>query len=361
MPGITKDEIINVIIRRKGMKRAEIERRIKEIARREGVSEHAAAVILAEELGVPLEENEELMHISDLVPGMSKVNVVAGVLRKYPPREYTKRDGSKGLVANVIIYDSTGKARLVLWDSQVRKYYDALQPGDVIKVIDPWVKEGRNGIELHTNFRTRIIKNPEDPRAREIPPLSEVRSYSYSRMKIGELHGGEKFVEIRGTIAKVYRVNVYDACPQCRRKVDYDQAADVWRCPEHGEVNPVKITILDFGVDDGSGYLRATMFGDDAAEVIGVEPEELAEELKELVSSGLTIRDATRKLAEEKAYRILGREIVLRGNVVDDKFLGLIIKVSSWDEPDYEREIAEVRKSLLKNVKELEKELSSEG
>ncbi|ASJ03925.1 OB-fold nucleic acid binding domain-containing protein [Thermococcus barossii] len=350
---LTKEQIVEMIERQKGISRDEIEKRISEIASREGISEHAAALMLAEELGVNLEGKEELLHIADLVPGMTGVNVVARILRKYPPREYQKRDGSTGQVANVIIYDATGKTRLVLWDGLVTKYYNELSPGDLVKIIDPSVREGRNGVELHANFRTRIILNPEDPRAEEIPPLEEVRSYNYQRRKIGELMGGERFVEVRGTIARLYRVTVYDACPQCRRKVDYDPATNAWICPEHGEVQPVKITIVDFGLDDSTGYIRTTLFGDDAAELVGKDPEEIAEKLRELVESGLTLREAGRKLAEEEYYHLLGREVIVRGNVVDDKFLGLILKAFGWDEVDPKREIARVRAELREVLKDL--------
>ncbi|NJE11265.1 OB-fold nucleic acid binding domain-containing protein [Thermococcus sp. MAR1] len=350
---LTKEQIIEMIEGQKGLSRDEIEKKISEIASREGISEHAAALMLAEELGVNLEGKEELLHIADLVPGMTGVNVVARILRKYPPREYQKKDGSTGQVANVIIYDATGKTRLVLWDGLVTKYYNELNPGDLIKIIDPSVREGRNGVELHANFRTRIILNPEDPRAGEIPPIEEVRSYNYQRRKIGELMGGERFIEVRGTIARLYRVTVYDACPQCRRKVDYDPATNSWVCPEHGEVQPVKITIVDFGLDDSTGYIRTTLFGDDAAELVGKDPEEIAEKLRELVENGLTLKEAGRKLAEEEYYHLLGREIVVRGNVVDDKFLGLILKAFGWDEVDPKREIARVRAELKEVIRDL--------
>ena len=351
---LTKEQIIELIERQKGLSMDEINKRIEEIAKREGISEHAAALMLAEELGVNLEGKEELLHIADLVPGMTGVNVVARVLRKYPPREYQRRDGSTGRVANVIIYDATGKTRLVLWDGLVTKYYNELNPGDVIKIIEPSVREGRTGVELHANFKTRIILNPEDPRVEEIPPLEEIRSYSYQRRKIGELLGGEKFIEVRGTIARLYRVTVYDACPECRRKVDYDPTTESWICPEHGEVKPVKMTIIDFGLDDSTGYIRTTLFGDDAAELIGKDPEEIGEKLKELVESGLTLKEASRKLAEDEYYYLLGREIIVRGNVVEDKFLGLILKAFGWEEVDPKREIARVRAELKKALAELE-------
>ncbi|WP_297506245.1 OB-fold nucleic acid binding domain-containing protein [Thermococcus sp.] len=354
MSGLTKEQIVNQIIRQRGLSKAEIEKRIAEIAKREGISEHAAAVMLAEELGVKLTEGEELLHVADLVPGMTGVNIVARVLRKFPPREYTKKDGSKGRVANLIVYDSTGQARLVLWDALVSKYYDELSPGDVIKIIDPSVREGMKGVELHANFRTRIIKNPEDPRVEEIPPLEEVRSYSYRRVKIKDLQGGERFVEIRGTVAKLYRVLVYDACPECRRKVDYDPATNTWLCPEHGEVEPVKMVVLDFGLDDSTGYIRVTLFGDDAAELLGESPEEIEAKIEELVEGGLTVKEAGRKVAEEDYYTLLGREIIVRGSVVEDKFLGTLLKARSWEEINERREIELARRELYGAIKSLE-------
>jgi len=353
MGALTKEHVVRIIEEHAGLSREEIERRISEIAEREGISEHAAAVMLAEELGVDLEGREKLLELKDLVPGMSGANVVVGVLRKYPVREYSKKDGSKGLVANILVYDSSGKSRLVLWNGFVTKYYNSLNPGDIIKVIDPSIREGRNGIELHTYFRTRIIHNPEDPRVEKIPPIQEVRSYNYQRRRIGELMGGERFVEVRGTVARLYRVTVYDACPQCRKKVDYDPSSETWICPDHGEVEPIKITIVDFGLDDSTGYIRTTLFGDDAAEFVGAEPEEIDEKLKALLEDGLTLRDAGRKLAEEEFYHLLGREVVIRGNAVDDKFLGLLLKAFGWEDVDPRAEIPRVRAELNELLKEV--------
>lgn len=349
---ITKDEIVKRIRQKTGMSMEEIEAKINEIARANEISEHAAALLLAEELGVKTEEEEApLMHLADLVPGMRGVNIVGRVLRKYPVREYKKKDGSLGRVAGLLIYDSTGRARVVLWDSEIAKYYNEIQVGSVVKIINADVRESLRGLpELHVSFRSRLILNPDDPRVSEIPPIEEVRSYNYTRKKIGELMGGEKFVEVRGTIAKLYRVIAYDACPQCRRKVDYDPATNIWICIEHGEVKPITATILDFGLDDSTGYIRVTLFGDDVVEILGVEPEEIGEKLKELIKTGMTTREAGRKLAEDEFYHVLGKEIVVRGNVVEDRFLGLILKASSWDDVDCKREIERVRRELLEEV-----------
>lgn len=343
---MTKEQIVELIRKQKGLSMRDIETKIQEIMKRDGISEHAAAFLLARELGIEIEEGAPLMRIEDLVPGMREVNIVGRVMKKFPPRTYTKRDGSQGKVMNLVIYDSTGNARVVIWDSQVDKYIGEIQVGDVIKVIDAMVREGMTGMELHVNFRSRIIVNPEDPRVKEIPELQKVRRYSYTRKPIGELMDGDKFVEVRGTIAKLYRIAVYDACPQCRRKVDYDESSGIWICPEHGEVEPVTMVILDFGLDDGTGYIRTTFFGDNATELLGTDATAIKEKVNELVSSGLTVREAGKKLAEEEFYPLIGKEIIVRGNVYEDRFMGTLLKASSWDEVDYLREIERIRREF---------------
>ncbi|AFK21633.1 putative replication factor A complex, RPA41 subunit [Pyrococcus sp. ST04] len=344
---ITKEEIVEKIRRETGMSIEEIEDRIRELMRIHDISEHAAALLLAEELGVITTEETSAMKISDLRPGMTDVNIVGRVLKKYPPREYTKKDGSLGRVASLIIYDDTGRARVVLWDSKVLEYYDKIEVGDVVKVLDAQVRESLSGLpELHVNFRARIVLNPEDPRVEDIPPIEEVRITTYTRKKIKDIEAGDRFVEVRGTIAKVYRVLVYDACPECKKKVDYDPGMGVWICPEHGEVEPIKITILDFGLDDGTGYIRVTLFGDDAEELLGVSPNEISEKIREMESMGMSMKEAARKLAEEDFYKIVGKEIVVRGNVIEDRFLGLILRASSWEEVNYREEIERIKREL---------------
>ncbi|BAA31015.1 361aa long hypothetical protein [Pyrococcus horikoshii OT3] len=351
---LTKEKIIEIIEEKTGMSREKIEEEIRRIMEEDPhLSEQGAAALLAERLGIDLIEREEtsLMKISDLYPGMDprEVNIIGRVLKKYPVREYTKKDGSIGRVASLVIYDDSGRARVVLWDGKVAEYYNKIEVGDVIKVLDAQVRESLSGLpELHINFRARIILNPEDPRVDSIPPLEEVRIATYTRKKIGDIEPGDRFIEIRGTIAKVYRVLTYDACPECKKKVDYDPGTGVWICPEHGEVEPIKMTILDFGLDDGTGYIRVTLFGDDAEELLGVSSEEIAEKIKELENSGLTTKEAARKLAEEEFYKIIGKEIVVRGNVIEDRFLGLILRASSWEEVDYRKEIENIKEELEK-------------
>jgi len=353
MSVLTKEEVVERIRRSKKLSLKEINAKIRELMEKHDISEHAAALMLAEELGVPIGESGALMKIGELAPGMREVNIVGRVTRKFSPRTYTKRDGNQGKVASIIIADGTGTARIVLWDAQVDKYINEVNIGDAIKVIDPQVREGPNGIELHVNFRSRLIVNPDDPRVAELPELSSVRSYSYTRKHIGELMDGDRFVEVRGTIAKLYRVAVYDACPQCRRKVDYDEELGVWICPEHGEVEPKTMVILDFGIDDGTGYIRSTLFGDQAVELIGMDPETIKEKVHAAINSGLTAREAGKKVAEEEVYPIIGKEILLRGNVIEDRFLGLLFKASSWDEVEYVREIERTRKALRESMEGL--------
>lgn len=136
--------------------------------------------------------------------------------------------------------------------------------------------------------------------------------------------------------------------------MDYDPSTDTWICPEHGPVNPVKITVLDFGLDDSTGYIRTTLFGDSAAELIGEDPEVIDEKLKKLIDEGLTPKEAGgKRLAEDEYYPLIGKEIVVRGgSVVEDKFLGTLFKARNWDEVNEKAEIERVRKELYRELKE---------
>jgi len=110
----------------------------------------------------------------------------------------------------------------------------------------------------------------------------------------------------------------------CRRKVDYDSATDTWICIEHGEVKPITATILDFGLDDSTGYIRVTLFGDDVVEILGVEPEEISEKLKELIKIGMTAREAGRKLAEDEFYH--STMFLAKKYLLEEMWL----KIGSW-------------------------------
>src|SRR5690606_36804863 len=71
--------------------------------------------IIASEDGIDLPGKEDLKS-DTLKEGMKDVNVLGRVSRKYAPKEFTRDDGSQGVVLNVIVSDKTGEIPVVFWD-----------------------------------------------------------------------------------------------------------------------------------------------------------------------------------------------------------------------------------------------------
>lgn len=153
-------------------------------------------------------------------------------------------------------------------------------------------------------------------------------------------------------IVKFYRVLVYDVCFECRRRVDYDLLMDIWICFEYGLVNFVKIMVFDFGLDDLMGYIRIIFFGDFVVELIGEELEVIDEKFKKFIDEGLILKEVGKRFVEDEYYLFIGKEIVVRGSVVEDKFFGIFFKVRSWDEVNEKVEIECVRREFYCELKE---------
>jgi len=76
------------------------------------VTLEGAANIIGRELGVVFEKKEpevRALHVEDLIPGMSKVDIVARVIRVYEPREFQRQSGKAGRVGSLLLRDKTGQ------------------------------------------------------------------------------------------------------------------------------------------------------------------------------------------------------------------------------------------------------------
>ena len=59
------------------------------------------------------------LDINEIEEGMSTIVVVGRIERIYPIREFFRKDGTRGFVGSFVIYDGTGRIKVVLWDQQV--------------------------------------------------------------------------------------------------------------------------------------------------------------------------------------------------------------------------------------------------
>ena len=213
------------------------------------VTLEGAANIIARELGIILEHKEaelRALRIEDLIPGMSKVDILARVVRIREPKEFQRPNGKPGQVASLTIRDETGETRLVLWDEKSTLITEGrLKKGDIVLIQNAYV---RNGIdkkpELSLGARGSIAVNPEHPRVKELPQVDEGRAkISELKLEMGEVDvvgivvtAGEvrSFERADGRTGKVSTLILMDQTGQVRVSL-WDEWAESTKGLKRGE------------------------------------------------------------------------------------------------------------------------------
>ncbi len=176
------EELIQKISQKAGLSRAEIKKRIEEKQKELGffVNDIAAAHIIAKDLNVPLGRPElkkrpklTIKSLKKMEPGLSGVGLAAIILRVYHPIEFV-REGTKGILAPILLHDGTDSIRTVLWGAMARLITEKqIERGSIVNIKQGYTKLGRNQelelhlgdrglLELDTETKTENFPDPED-------------------------------------------------------------------------------------------------------------------------------------------------------------------------------------------------------
>lgn len=100
--------------------------------------------------------------VEELSMGLSDVTLVGKLLDVDDDyRTFDRDDGTEGRVGNVAIGDETGRIRVTLWD-EATDLLTALDAGEVVEVVDGYVREREGDLELHVGSRGTIEEVDED-------------------------------------------------------------------------------------------------------------------------------------------------------------------------------------------------------
>ncbi|QKY21219.1 single-stranded DNA binding protein [Halolamina sp. CBA1230] len=100
--------------------------------------------------------------VEELSMGLSDVTLVGKLLDVDDDyRTFDRDDGTEGRVANVAIGDETGRIRVTLWD-EATDLLEELEAGEVVEVVDGYVRERDGDLELHVGSRGTIEAVDED-------------------------------------------------------------------------------------------------------------------------------------------------------------------------------------------------------
>jgi len=258
------------------------------------ISKEGAAHIIANELGVKIfDATSGKLKINKILPGMRNVEVVGRVVNVFEVRQFNTGQRS-GSVGSFILGDETGSLRCVLWNDQTKAMAE-FKEGQIIKIVDAYVKENQGRKELHLGDNAKLQIDPQGETVGEYEVPKAVRK------KISELADDDNNVELLGTIVQVFEPRFFEVCPRCRKRVR--QKDHGWVCDVHGVVDPNFSYVITMFVDDGTDNIRAVFFNNQTQRLLDKTDEEV------------NVFRTTPESFEQVKYDLLGKIIMVEGRV----------------------------------------------
>jgi len=120
--------------------------------------EDTAALLIVDKLG---RNNKSVTKIKD-IEDKKECTILGKITKIKQQRNYTTKKGSNGRVINLEISDETGSCNLVLWNRDVDLIKeDKIKNGSIVKIINGYVKNGYNGLEVNIG-KYGLIETKED-------------------------------------------------------------------------------------------------------------------------------------------------------------------------------------------------------
>lgn len=274
-------QLLEFISQNSGLAADEIERRVEaKRAKLAGlISKEGALQVIAAELNINFDKQS--IKISQIVPGMRKINLVGKVINLFPIKEYNK-NGRSGRIGSFILADETSNIRTVLWDEN---HIELIANGQIYQeeVIEITNATLRNG-ELHLTSFSEL-----KPSSKNIGNI--VLNKPASKKEIAKFNPND-VITTRAFIVQMFEPKFFQVCPECKKK-----ANELNECLLHGKVVPEKRVLLSFVIDDGSDSIRAVMFSEQLEKMFTKEELE------------------TQELFAIKKAELLGKEIIISGQI----------------------------------------------
>ena len=303
-----KKQIVDAIVEKSGKSLNEVEELIKnKISELSGmVSDVGASHLVANELGVKI-ENERLrksldhIKIKEIESQKPAISFYSKILKKYDTINFGQNSDNPGSVRALLVGDETGITRISFWNDKCEVLED-VEEGDIIEVSNVYSRENKRDptrIDVHFGQYSELVKNPEGV---SVNVVDNRENIEFTHKKVEELEDNQRNVKISGVVTNVELPRFYLGCPTTYKKVIQDNG--VYISPATNEpVEPMKVSIVNLTIDDGSGNLNIVGFRDRA--------EKLTEKDSEYLVSLISDIDEFEKFEKE----MLGAKVEVGGNI----------------------------------------------
>ncbi|MBN1323208.1 MAG: replication protein A [Methanotrichaceae archaeon] len=194
-----------------------------------------------EEVDLDIKPRIEPYKISEIGRDMGEVNLVAQVLDPGEPREFTRKDGSPGVVRSVLLGDETGKIRLTLWNEQAKM---EIKEGESLEVINATSRERYGQVEVQTGGYSitrksnAVVSYKEQITSIADLEIGSICSISGFVSGLGEVREFPRDDGRVGRVANIYvsdetgrvRVSLWDDLAGLVEGLDLGHRADLFDC-----------------------------------------------------------------------------------------------------------------------------------
>ena len=262
--------------------------------------------------GIPsLKELESIIYqskkIAELEEGDRDVRIIGRILSLDEPTQFTRSDGSKGIVRSLELADDTGVVRASLWDDMATSQ---LNEGEAIKIENPRVNIRNEHIEISAGKNTVITKAAiEEP---DIPSLDEIQGKLYPIKNVEDIEEGDQNFRVSGEIIDTRGNKIlYEMCPNCNKRVNW--VDDAYICDICGEEieKPNQLMIISIMIEDSTGTIGITFFRKAAEELLGMTTTDAEEVIEKTGDEGSL---------EEKVTDLVGRQITVIADASYDEY-----------------------------------------
>lgn len=205
------------------------------------LTDQGALFLVASDLGVTVEyDHQRPASLARLEPDSKSLTVQARLLSVGVPKGFSRKaDSSKGLLAKIVIYDSSGPAVVSLWDSAVMKALDgSLGPGALFRISDAYTRAGLDGkAELNVGERGQFEKLTEDD-----SQAIRIEGIEKSIVTPSSVSDGGKFLVVRGKVSGEVRRSSFNRSDGTASGLSSFSITD-----ELGAATPVRVVIWNNG------------------------------------------------------------------------------------------------------------------
>ena len=249
------------------------------------LSEEEASARFIPELATLEKAIYDYKKIEDLDEDEEDTIIIGRVIELNDIRNFDRDNGDTGSVRNIEIADDTGSIRVVLWDDDAKMDLEIGQP---LKLQNPRLSlDMDNRLQATVSGGTTVL-DPSEKELEELPSQEELMESIFVEKPIESLLEDDTNVHITATIKEVFPERILlKKCPNCRENVE--ETEDEYICDNCGHTfdEPDYTLMIPTRVEDDTGEISVTFFGNLAEELVGMDKEEIIS----LIHDGYGIED----------------------------------------------------------------------